>query len=545
MRHLSIKYVIMAVIGLLIAAILAIGALGYYTTGQAVSSLESAVVRDAHQQAVISNLMLRMETNRSQLLQALQHNPDASYAKMHDHPLSVHFKQIDANTQALQQARDAFNASLRTPQTKALVKEWYARSHDLGIAQVTAAARAIEGGQWEEAERILIKEVNPTYKDAQPAYDALQGFLDKRARDTAVHIHEELGERAMFMGVCVALSCALGIAAGLFLLRTIIKPLAEAVAIARRVAQGDLSTQIDAAARNEFGQLLTALRDMNAGLANIVGEVRTGADTIAAASSEISAGNLDLSARTEEQAGALEQTAAAIEELSSTVKQNADNAQQANGLATAASEIAARGGAVVAQVVQTMGAINGSAKKIVDIIAVIDGIAFQTNILALNAAVEAARAGEQGRGFAVVAGEVRTLAQRSAVAAKEIKALITESVDQIGSGSRLVDQAGATMHDIVGGIGRVADIMGAITTATQEQKIGIGQIHDAITQMDGVTQQNAAMVEEAAGASRQLQDRADGLAQLVSVFRLGAAPASTPRHAAQAAPQGSPRLSLS
>jgi methyl-accepting chemotaxis protein len=543
MRHLSIKHVITSVIGVLILAILAVGGFGYYTTQAAVDSLEKAVLRDARQQTMINNLMLRMETNRSQLLQALQHNPDASYAKMHDHPVNVHFKQIEDNTRALVEARDAFNASLRTPEAKALVAAWYAQSHDLGVAYVSAAAKAIDANQWDEAERILIKEVNPTYKQAQPAYDALLGFLDKRARTTAEQTTADSKTRAILMGVVVAVGCALGISAGIFLLRTILQPLGEAVSLARRVAQGDLSADIRTDARNEFGQLLTALGEMNTSLAKIVGEVRTGTETMASASSEISAGNLELSSRTEEQAGTLEETAASVEELTSTVRQNADNAKQANVLAVAASATATRGGAVVAEVVQTMGAINASAKKIVDIISVIDGIAFQTNILALNAAVEAARAGEQGRGFAVVAGEVRTLAHRSAEAAKEIKDLINDSVDKVASGSALVDQAGTTMHDVVDGIRRVADIVGEITAASQEQSIGIEQIHHALTQMDQVTQQNAAMVEEATGASQQLQNRAAGLAELVSVFRLGTAPASPARRGAQpASPARRPQM---
>jgi methyl-accepting chemotaxis protein len=521
MRHFSIKHVITSVVALLIVVMLAVGALGYYSTQQAVAVLEEKVLHDARQQDMISNLMLRMETNRSQLLQALQHNPTTDYAKMHDHPLSVHFKAITENTEALERERDAFNASLRTAEVKALVHQWYEQSSGLGIEYVTAAAKAIEAEQWDEAERILIKQVNPTYKKAKPAYDGLRDFLGKRSVANTELAHTEARTRALIMAAAVLAGCLAGIAAAVFLGRSIGIPLQEAVVVARRVAQGDLSTEIHVTSHNEFGQLLAALRDMNLGLARIVGEVRVGTDTIAEASTQITAGNMDLSSRTEQQASTLEETAASVEELSSTVKQNAENAQQANVLASSASQVAVKGGNVVAEVVQTMGAINASARKIVDIIAVIDGIAFQTNILALNAAVEAARAGEQGRGFAVVAGEVRSLAQRSAAAAKEIKELITDSVQKVDSGSQLVDQAGATMHEVVDSIRRVADIMGEITAASQEQKLGIEQIHDAISQMDQVTQQNATMVEEAAGAAQSLQERATGLADLVSVFRLG------------------------
>jgi len=259
---------------------------------------------------------------------------------------------------------------------------------------------------------------------------------------------------------------------------------------------------------------------MRDSLAAIVGQVRSGADTIATASTQIAAGNLDLSSRTEQQASSLEETASSMEELTSTVKQNADNARQANQLAASASEVALKGGAVVAQVVDTMDGINASSKKIVDIIGVIDGIAFQTNILALNAAVEAARAGEQGRGFAVVATEVRSLAQRSAAAAKEIKALIGDSVAKVDVGSALVGQAGSTMEQIVASIGRVTDIMGEITAASSEQSAGIELVNQAITEMDGVTQQNAALVEQAAAAAESMQDQASTLAQMVSVFKL-------------------------
>jgi methyl-accepting chemotaxis protein len=522
MKHISIKTVITAVIALLIGITLAVGALGYSNTLTAVSLLEGVALRDARQQGMINNIMLRMETNRSQLLQALQHNPATDYARLHDHPLAVHFKQIADNTRALEQARDEFSASLRMPQTKELVQAWYGHSNGLGIADVNDATRALEAGQWDEAERILITRVNPAYKKSQPAYDALQDLLGKRSRANVERAHSEIETRDLLMAIAIAAAALAGIAAGLFLVRSIVTPLGEAVAIARKVAQGDLSADIRSDARNEFGQLLGALGEMNASLARIVGEVRGDAETIAAASAQIGAASMDLSGRTEQQAGTLEETAASVEELSSTVKQNADNAQQANQLAASASAIAVKGGAVVGQVVQTMGAIQASARQIADITSVIDGIAFQTNILALNAAVEAARAGEQGRGFAVVAGEVRNLAQRAAAAARDIKALIADSVEKVGSGSQLADQAGATMQEVVDSIRRVAGIMGEITVASQEQRTGIEQIHQAVSQMDQVTQQNAAMVEEAAGAAQSLQDQAAGLAQLVSVFRIGA-----------------------
>jgi methyl-accepting chemotaxis protein len=300
-------------------------------------------------------------------------------------------------------------------------------------------------------------------------------------------------------------------------------PLRSAVAVARRVAAGDLSVDIRVNSSDETGQLMQALGDMNASLGRLVAQVRQGTDSIATASSEIASGNQDLSSRTEEQSSSLQQTSASMEELTATVKQNADNARHANQLAMSASEVAVKGGLVVAQVVETMGAITASSKRIVDIIAVIDGIAFQTNILALNAAVEAARAGEQGRGFAVVASEVRSLAQRSAAAAKEIKVLIGNSVEKVEEGSQQVGLAGSTMGEIVGSVKRVTDIMGEITAASQEQNAGIEQINQAIAQMDRVTQQNAALVEEAAAAAESMQQQAHGLSQTVSLFQLKSA----------------------
>ena len=317
-----------------------------------------------------------------------------------------------------------------------------------------------------------------------------------------------------------AVSLLLGSLIAWWLTRSISRPLKEAVTIAQNVSAGDLTSTITVDSKDELGQLKLALKEMNDNLLRIVGDVRHGTDTIATASSEIATGNLDLSSRTEQQAGSLQETASAMEELTATVKQNAENAQQANKLATTASDIAVKGGAVVARVVETMASINESSKKVVDIIGVIDGIAFQTNILALNAAVEAARAGEQGRGFAVVASEVRSLAQRSASAAKEIKQLIGTSVAKVDAGAALVDEAGATMGEILDSIQRVTGIMGDISSASDEQTRGIEQINQAIAQMDQVTQQNAALVEEAAAAAASMQSQTSSLAELVSVFKL-------------------------
>ena len=320
--------------------------------------------------------------------------------------------------------------------------------------------------------------------------------------------------------IAVSFGVLLSAFLGWFLIRGITRPLAQAAHLAERVAAGDLTKKIIVGPDNEMGKLLTGLKHMNESLIKIVQQVRYGTDEIAQASSEIARGNMDLSQRTEQQASSLEETASSMEELTATVKQNADNARQANQLAASASEVASKGGAVFSHVVETMNSISDSSRKIVDIIGVIDGIAFQTNILALNAAVEAARAGEQGRGFAVVASEVRSLAQRSAAAAKEIKALIGDSVERVEAGGRLVNEATSTMSEIVTSVQRVTDIMGEISSASQEQTAGIEQINVAVTEMDNTTQQNAALVEEAAAAAQALQEQSAKLAQVVSVFKL-------------------------
>lgn len=331
--------------------------------------------------------------------------------------------------------------------------------------------------------------------------------------------HQAYQELLTVSNSMIVLGLVLAVIAGFLLIRAIIGPLNEAVTVANAVASGDLTSRIEVNSTNEMGRLLQALKTMNSNLLDLVGKVRNSTESIATASSEIASGNSDLSHRTEEQASSPEETASSMEELTSTVKHNADNARQANQLAVGASEVAMKGGAVVGQVVQTMSSINDSSKKVVEIISVIDGIAFQTNILALNAAVEAARAGEQGRGFAVVATEVRTLAQRSAAAAKEIKELINDSVTKVDEGTKLVDEAGSTMDEIVTAVKRVTDIMSEISAASQEQSSGIEQINQAVTQMDEVTQQNAALVEEASAAAESMKEQSKVLIQAVSVFK--------------------------
>jgi len=402
------------------------------------------------------------------------------------------------------------------------------------IAQVIALSDA---GKTEEASKLAFGGAYAAMQKLSLCLAEQNKFQESRFAEVDAEANAvATSSRNLIIGAG-ALAVLLAIAAAILISRSIVRPLDEAVKIARTVAAGDLTSAITIRSTDETGQLMQALKDMNTSLQTMVGEVRAGSDTIASASSEIASGNLELSSRTEQQASSLEETASSMEEMTSTVKQNADNARQANGLAATASDVARKGGMVVSQVVETMGAINNSSRKIVDIISVIDGIAFQTNILALNAAVEAARAGEQGRGFAVVASEVRNLAQRSASAAKEIKTLIDDSVQQVELGSKLVGEAGSTMDEVVTSVQRVTDIMAEISSASREQETGIEQINMAITEMDSVTQQNAALVEEAAAAAGSLEEQSAVLAQLVSRFVVpSAAPAmrAAPRAPARA-----------
>jgi methyl-accepting chemotaxis protein len=375
----------------------------------------------------------------------------------------------------------------------------------------------------EGAAKVISSKIDPLNQAALVELDKL---IDAQQASAKVVLDDVVGEATrenLFFMLVAAITVAGGVFFAWVLTRSITTPLQDAVGVARKVASGELDAQVVVEGKDEVSELLQALKDMTESLLKIVGEVRMSTETITVASDEIASGNADLSSRTESQASSLEETASSMEELTTTVKQNADNARQANQLVVSASDFATKGGEVVGHVVDTMGSIKESSRKIVDIIGVIDGIAFQTNILALNAAVEAARAGEQGRGFAVVAAEVRNLAQRSANAAKEIKSLISDSVEKVDAGGKLVDEAGKTMEEIVTSVKHVADIMGEITAASQEQSSGIEEVNRAIAQMDEMTQQNAALVEEAAAAAESMQEQAASLAQAVAVFKLGVA----------------------
>ncbi len=437
----------------------------------------------------------------------------------------------------LEQARRLTADNPAQQQRLARLEEAQRQWMSVGIEPVIAVRKAVAGGQ-QKIEDVVALEQQGKGKQGM---DGMRGLLDElgKAESDLLALRSRAAAdlqtqtRLILLGGGLV-TAVLAMLVALWTARNITGPLERAIGLATRVARGDLTATAQAGSGDEAGQLVRALGEMNTSLLNIVRQVRHGTDTIATASGQIASGNLDLSSRTEQQASSLQQTASSMEELTTTVQQNASSARQASGLAVTASEVAGKGGAVVAQVVETMGSINASSRKIVDIIGVIDSIAFQTNILALNAAVEAARAGEQGRGFAVVASEVRNLAQRSAAAAKEIKTLIGDSVEQVEVGTKLVDQAGATMHDIVSAVQQVSDIVAGIAAASEEQRNGIEQVNQAIAQMDEVTQQNAALVEQAAAAAGSMQDQAHGLAEVVGVFRMPDVAGAPPPNAAVA-----------
>ncbi len=429
---------------------------------------------------------------------------------------------IASNRQAVDETLQTLDRLVRRPDGKSMLAEIHAARirYVESFRQVDAEVAA---GQRAAAVARVQNETLPRLDELHVHTNALARLQKKIADESGQSMLEDGHLAEATMVVIGGAALVLGASFAWLMARSVTVPVAQAAALSRRVAEGDLSARISTDGRDEVGDLLRSLAEMNQRLAGVVGSVRGNAESVATASAQIAQGNTDLSQRTEEQASALQQTAASMEQLGATVNLNADNARQANQLALGASQVALQGGEVVTQVVRTMEGIHDSSRRIAEIIGTIDGIAFQTNILALNASVEAARAGEQGRGFAVVAGEVRALAQRSAAAAREIKSLISASVEQVEQGNALVARAGTTMSEIVGAIRRVSDIVAEISAASTEQSSGVGQIGEAVTQMDQVTQQNAALVEESAAAAESLKHQAEQLVQAVSVFRLAPA----------------------
>ncbi|MFY1875055.1 methyl-accepting chemotaxis protein [Achromobacter xylosoxidans] len=429
------------------------------------------------------------------------------------------FARIDTNRKTIDQALETLRPLFRTEgerQKLRLLEDVRGRY----VKSFQGVGVLLKRGERDAARQRLLEETLPLLDGLQDRVIEISRIQSAEMVDAGADSQRVIDNAGMLNLILSGMAVLLG---GLFAWRvskSITAPLAQAVSVAETVARGDLGQPIHAVTRDETGRLLRALHDMQDKLAGAVRTIRAGSETISSAAGQIAAGNTDLSSRTEEQAASLEETAASMEELASTVKQNADNARQANQLAASASEVAQRGGAVVSAVVSTMGDISASSRKISEIVSVIDGIAFQTNILALNAAVEAARAGEQGKGFAVVAGEVRSLAQRSAQAAREVKTLIEASVSKVAEGAGQAENAGTTMQEVVASVKRVTDIMGEIAAASQEQASGIEQVNRAVSQMDEVTQQNAALVEEAAAAAGSMQDQAHALVRAVGVFRL-------------------------
>ncbi|AKJ30024.1 methyl-accepting chemotaxis protein [Caldimonas brevitalea] len=427
---------------------------------------------------------------------------------------------IKQDTPRITMLREQLSARANTEEDRAQLKDIAAK----GATLVAASKKLREMGDAGE-QAVVAGLVESEYKPAAAAYlasiDAFAALQQRKSEAVQEQAEHTANQLMLLTAAGAAAVIAIGMAVASVLVRSIREPLQEAIDVAQAIADGDLSRRVRSDDRgDEFGALMRALQHMNAALGQVVGRVRLSTDGIMTASNEIAAGNHDLSSRTEQAASSLQQTAASMQQLTETVRLNADAARQANQLAGSASGAATRGGEVVGQVVETMDAITAASRKIADIIGVIDGIAFQTNILALNAAVEAARAGEQGRGFAVVAGEVRTLAQRSAQAAREIKTLISTSSEKVETGAALVQNAGSTMQEIVSAVGRVTDIMNEIMTSTQEQSSGIVQVNQAVAQLDQMTQQNAALVEQAAAAASSMKEQAAQMTQTIEVFRL-------------------------
>ncbi|GLC93143.1 methyl-accepting chemotaxis protein [Cupriavidus sp. TA19] len=533
-NNIQIKTLLRGAMGMLSVLLLLVGGAGLHGISSSNDSLKDTYANQLASTIALSDAMLattrmRLALDRSVMLG----EPD-------DPKVNVDRSKVFVD--ASEAAWKRYNSLPQNDQEKALAAELGRLRQAFFEQGVLPLQQATLAGNQDEAVRLARKVLPDLQRSMSTAHEALQKFqmsagqANFDAAQASFDNTRTLSVALIVLGLVVAVLCTVT------LNRAIVTPVQEALAVFERIARGDLTSRITSISKNEIGRMMQALAAMQASLSGIVAEVRTGADSMASATQQISTGNQDLSQRTEEQASSLEQTAASMEELTTVVRQNADNARQAGVLASEASQIALKGGDVVGRVVDTMNEINGASRKVVEIISVIEGIAFQTNILALNAAVEAARAGEQGRGFAVVAGEVRSLAQRSASAAKEIEALIGESGERVESGTRLVAEAGQTMGEIVQAVRRVTDIMNEIGAASLEQTTGIEQVNQAVTQMDEVTQQNAALVEEAAAAAGALEEQAQKLKNVVSVFTLaGGAVASAQRPApVRSAPAAAP-----
>ena len=440
-----------------------------------------------------------------------------------------HLKRVNAGREALSDLLDRLDVSFVAgdARSKSLQQDLHSNNAAYSV-ELIRLVRTLSSGQVDAANSMLHSGLQPKFENYMVALRALNAYEAQLMRQAQQEAAESYASGRSWMGGMLLLAVLFTAVLARVLTTSIVSPLRGAVSVARRVAEGDLTVQVGAGGRDETGQLLEALAGMTHNLRTLVGEVASGAHTVSDTSAQIARGNVDLSERTEQQASTLEETASSMEELTTTVAQNADNARQARQLAVGASEVARKGGVAVGAVVSTMTGISESSRKIADIIGVIDSIAFQTNILALNAAVEAARAGAQGRGFAVVAAEVRNLAQRSAVAAKEIKTLIGDSVLKVETGTRQVDDAGKTMEEIVDAVRQVSELIAEIAAASQEQSSGIGQVNTAITQMDQVVQQNASLVEEATAATESMKEQAGSLLQMVARFKLADRPLPAP-----------------